>query len=225
MYYFYFPLNNLKTKMTGMTAHTLEEQDAIVRKSLEENDRKSDLLNPVCCFTVTTDSPHTNEKSVTNFPPAISVIVDPPSPSMSIDSQHDPPGTGRLETHLRRHSGGSMERRKKTFFSIYKQYINKPIKRTRWLSGVFVICMGLHIVSYSERGTAGCWIFTAGDSSHKQRKFAQSFGSRFTGGYRGAIRRFEYELATRSVKVCRQNRGRQEIAHYQSSRSIANVAE
>ncbi|XP_015118316.1 diacylglycerol kinase eta [Diachasma alloeum] len=67
-------------------------------------DGKADLLSPVCCFKVTSDSGQ-DEKSPQNFPPAISVIVDPPSPSVSIGSH--------VEDHpskLRRLSRCSMER-------------------------------------------------------------------------------------------------------------------
>ncbi|XP_044008707.1 diacylglycerol kinase eta isoform X3 [Aphidius gifuensis] len=48
---------------------------------------KSSLLSPVCCFNVTSDTDKLNDKlTASKFPPAISVIVDPPSPSMSMKS-------------------------------------------------------------------------------------------------------------------------------------------
>ncbi|KAK0087488.1 hypothetical protein PV325_000929 [Microctonus aethiopoides] len=57
----------------------------------ELEDGKIDLLSPVCCFTVAQDPIKPVEKSLANFPPTISVIVDPPSPSISIANpvQHE----------------------------------------------------------------------------------------------------------------------------------------
>ncbi|XP_043288430.1 diacylglycerol kinase eta isoform X3 [Venturia canescens] len=109
---------NSKTKATGTigeggeTALGLDDGDAILRENSMENERTSDLLNPVCCFNVTSDESGTNENDGANFPPAISVIVDPPSPSMSIESRNDlSPGCIDVpESNLRRYSGGSMEK-------------------------------------------------------------------------------------------------------------------
>lgn len=102
-----------------MPAKPLEDQGVILRESLKEGAGKTDLLNPVCCFTVTSDEGCANEKSPSNFPPAISVIVDPPSPSMSIESHHDPFGSDGLEGNLRRYSGGNMEKCKSIYNAMY----------------------------------------------------------------------------------------------------------
>ncbi|XP_015431327.1 PREDICTED: diacylglycerol kinase eta [Dufourea novaeangliae] len=79
-------------------------------KSKDSHDGKaSDLLSPVCCFTVSSDTTPTNEKP-NNFPPTISVIINPPSPSMSIESQHDSDTGYKTSPYLRRHNGESMEK-------------------------------------------------------------------------------------------------------------------
>lgn len=78
--------------------------------NVEEEPKGSDLLSPVCCFAVASDSTPTSEKTPTAFPPVISVIVDPPSPSMSIGNQEDFDVGGKLDSCFRRYSGGSMEK-------------------------------------------------------------------------------------------------------------------
>ncbi|XP_044581503.1 diacylglycerol kinase eta isoform X4 [Cotesia glomerata] len=71
-----------------------------------DSGQKTDLLSPVCCFTVTSD---TIEKI--NFPPEINVIVDPPSPSMSIDSPSPCPSPDQDNKFgFRRLNKGSMEK-------------------------------------------------------------------------------------------------------------------
>ncbi|XP_053594048.1 diacylglycerol kinase eta isoform X2 [Microplitis demolitor] len=50
---------------------------------------KTDLLNPVCCFTLTADTVNKSNENKIHFPHEINVIVDPPSPSISIDSQYE----------------------------------------------------------------------------------------------------------------------------------------
>ncbi|XP_025074284.1 LOW QUALITY PROTEIN: diacylglycerol kinase eta [Pogonomyrmex barbatus] len=76
-----------------------------------EKERTSDLLKPVCCFTVSSDNTQANEKCPTNFPPQISVIVDPPSPSLSIDSHHKFNLDYKLDPNDKQYSSGnSMER-------------------------------------------------------------------------------------------------------------------
>ncbi|XP_012278503.1 diacylglycerol kinase eta isoform X2 [Orussus abietinus] len=74
-----------------------------------KEEKTSDVLGPVCCFTVTSESTPENKKS-TNFPPTIRVIVDPPSPSMSIKSYHETDIGYKLEPPWRRYSGGTMEK-------------------------------------------------------------------------------------------------------------------
>nr|XP_033330534.1 diacylglycerol kinase eta isoform X3 [Megalopta genalis] len=79
-------------------------------KSKDSQDIKaSDLLSPVCCFTVSSDTTPTNEKP-NNFPPTISVIINPPSPSMSIESQHDSDTPYKMSPYLRRYNDESMEK-------------------------------------------------------------------------------------------------------------------
>ncbi|XP_066585239.1 diacylglycerol kinase eta isoform X2 [Prorops nasuta] len=72
--------------------------------------KTTDLLAPVCCFTVSTEATPTNENPPSEFPQTISVIVDPPSPSISIESHHDAELGSRLKPRFRRYSGGSMEK-------------------------------------------------------------------------------------------------------------------
>ncbi|XP_053979829.1 diacylglycerol kinase eta isoform X3 [Hylaeus volcanicus] len=97
--------NKLKHKL-GLTGQNTIE----VAKSKDSPDGKtSDLLSPVCCFTVSSDTTPTNEKP-NNFPPTISVIINPPSPSMSIESQHDSDTGYKMSPYLRRHNGESMEK-------------------------------------------------------------------------------------------------------------------
>ncbi|XP_034947054.1 diacylglycerol kinase eta isoform X2 [Chelonus insularis] len=71
----------------------------------EDEDKKTDLLSPVCCFTVASEVIKKGENPPVNFPPTISVIVDPPSPSMSIDSCYVEP-----ENKSNLLNRGSMER-------------------------------------------------------------------------------------------------------------------
>lgn len=79
-------------------------------KSKDSQDGKaSDLLSPVCCFTVSSETTPTNEKP-NNFPPTISVIINPPSPSMSIESKHDSDIGYKMSPYLGRHNGESMEK-------------------------------------------------------------------------------------------------------------------
>ncbi|XP_012149203.2 diacylglycerol kinase eta [Megachile rotundata] len=80
------------------------------QNSHDSRDRKtSDLLSPVCCFTVSADTTTTNEKP-SNFPPTISVIINPPSPSTSIESQHDSDKGYKMSPYLRRYNDESMEK-------------------------------------------------------------------------------------------------------------------
>ncbi|KAL6431277.1 hypothetical protein ACFW04_007148 [Cataglyphis niger] len=75
-----------------------------------EKEKVSDLLNPVCCFTVSSDNTQANEKCSTNFP-QISVIVDPPSPSLSIESHQKLNLDYNLDPHDKQYSSdSSMER-------------------------------------------------------------------------------------------------------------------
>lgn len=90
------------------------EQNINKANKFKEQDAKaSDLLRPVCCFTVSSDTTPTNEKR--SFPPTISVIINPPSPSMSIESQHDSDAEYKMNPYLRRHTDESMERCKIMF--------------------------------------------------------------------------------------------------------------
>ncbi|KAG7210239.1 hypothetical protein KM043_011787 [Ampulex compressa] len=109
----------LKHKLGNLTARTeavcyvapSKKPPTMDSKLSNAQDGKvSDLLSPVCCFTVSSDAAAKNEKCSSNFPPAISVIVDPPSPSMSIDSHRDLTGYNLDHPGLRRYSGGSMEK-------------------------------------------------------------------------------------------------------------------
>lgn len=87
-----------------------EEDEEEEEEEEDYGERSADLLNaPVCRFKVTSSPSPSNESP--NFPPAISVIVDPPSPSASVKSKHDHEfGFGQLGSFIRRYSGGSMER-------------------------------------------------------------------------------------------------------------------
>ncbi|XP_076166634.1 diacylglycerol kinase eta isoform X5 [Ptiloglossa arizonensis] len=97
--------NKVKYKLGPSGQNTTE-----VGKSKDSPDGKtSDLLSPVCCFTVSSDTTPTNEK-LNNFPPTISVIINPPSPSMSIESQHDLDIGYKMSPYFRRHNGESMEK-------------------------------------------------------------------------------------------------------------------
>lgn len=69
---------------------------------------KSASLSPVCCFKVTPDNETTNEILPSIFPPAISVIIDPPSPSLSIRSSLNNQENNRKLN--RRDSACSMEK-------------------------------------------------------------------------------------------------------------------
>ncbi|KAF3430010.1 hypothetical protein E2986_08158 [Frieseomelitta varia] len=91
--------NKIKYKM-GSTGQNVNEMN----KFKDSHDAKaSDLLSPVCCFTVSSDATPTNDKH-NNFPPTISVIINPPSPSMSIESQHDSDVEYKMNPYLRRHT-------------------------------------------------------------------------------------------------------------------------
>lgn len=96
----------------GSTGQNVNEAN----KFKDSQDAKaSDLLSPVCCFTVSSETTPTNEKP-NNFPPTISVIINPPSPSMSIESQHDSDVEYKMNPYLRRHIGESMEKCKLMFY-------------------------------------------------------------------------------------------------------------
>lgn len=113
-----------KYKMDGLTTcvrvsgikESMETNIVLATKfeTIEKEEKPSDLLRPVCCFTVSSDNTQTNEKCSTNFPPQISVIVDPPSPSLSIESHHKLNLDYKLDPHNKQYnnSGNSMERRK-----------------------------------------------------------------------------------------------------------------
>ncbi|XP_026670378.1 diacylglycerol kinase eta isoform X3 [Ceratina calcarata] len=99
----------LENKMKYKTvSHGQNSNDAKKCKESQEG-KASDLLSPVCCFTVSSDATPTNEKP-NNFPPTISVIINPPSPSMSIESKHDSDAEYKMSPFLRRHINDSMER-------------------------------------------------------------------------------------------------------------------
>lgn len=76
-----------------------------------EKEKMCDLLSPVCCINISPDNTPTNEMSPTNYPPMISVIIDPPSPSMSIKSHQELNFNDKLDPHMRQYSSGNMERR------------------------------------------------------------------------------------------------------------------
>ncbi|XP_061936624.1 diacylglycerol kinase eta isoform X1 [Apis cerana] len=96
--------NKFKYKMGS-----IEQNVNKANKFKEQDGKASDLLRPVCCFTVSSDTTPTNEKR-NSFPPTISVIINPPSPSMSIESQHDSDAEYKMNPYLRRHTNESMER-------------------------------------------------------------------------------------------------------------------
>ncbi|XP_012257177.2 diacylglycerol kinase eta isoform X2 [Athalia rosae] len=75
-------------------------------------EKSSEILGPVCCFAVNSDKASADEQPPTTNPPVISVIVDPPSPSMSIEKRDLEPEAGyKLDSRYnRRYSGGSMEK-------------------------------------------------------------------------------------------------------------------
>lgn len=102
-------------RVSGIKSTQSVETNVVLATRFEtiEKEKTSDLLRPVCCFTVSSDNTQTNEKCVTNFPPQISVIVDPPSPSLSIESHHKLNVDYKLDPHDKQYSSGnSMERRK-----------------------------------------------------------------------------------------------------------------
>ncbi|XP_058801772.1 diacylglycerol kinase eta isoform X2 [Phymastichus coffea] len=80
-------------------------------EDLEDDNKSADLLNaPVCRFKVTSSSSPSNDNSP-NFPPAISVVVDPPSPSASVKGKHETDfNFHNLSSYFRRFSGTSMEK-------------------------------------------------------------------------------------------------------------------
>ncbi|XP_031830705.1 diacylglycerol kinase eta isoform X3 [Nomia melanderi] len=100
-------------KENNKIKHTLGSSEQYITENIKPKDsqdgKASDLLSPVCCFTVSSDNTPTNEKP-NNFPPTISVIINPPSPSMSIESQHDSDAAFKMSPYLRRHNGESMEK-------------------------------------------------------------------------------------------------------------------
>ncbi|XP_024942630.1 diacylglycerol kinase eta isoform X4 [Cephus cinctus] len=106
-----------KTKIAESTTDLVETVNMADSKmpqattfKARESEKTSDLLSPVCCFTVASQYSATNEELPPKFPPTISVIVDPPSPSMSIESHHEPDIGYAVNSHLRRYSGDSMEK-------------------------------------------------------------------------------------------------------------------
>ncbi|XP_076247267.1 diacylglycerol kinase eta [Calliopsis andreniformis] len=94
--------NKTKYKISGQTLTEVKSKDS-------QDAKASDLLSPVCCFTVSSETTPTNEKP-NNFPPTISVIINPPSPSMSIESQHDSDARYKMSPYLGRRNGESMEK-------------------------------------------------------------------------------------------------------------------
>ncbi|XP_032664900.1 LOW QUALITY PROTEIN: diacylglycerol kinase eta [Odontomachus brunneus] len=76
----------------------------------ENIERTSDLLSPICCINISSDNTPVNEIPPTNYPPMFSVIIDPPSPSMSIKSHQELNLNDRLDPHMRQYSNGHMER-------------------------------------------------------------------------------------------------------------------
>lgn len=107
-----------------------EEDEEEEEEEEDYGERSTDMLNaPVCRFKVTSSPSPSNDNNSPKFPPAISVIVDPPSPSTSVKSKHDDFGFGQLGSFIRRYSGGSMERRK----LFEKFYIsNKTFNQGSW---------------------------------------------------------------------------------------------
>ncbi|XP_011501604.1 PREDICTED: diacylglycerol kinase eta [Ceratosolen solmsi marchali] len=97
----------------GKIAENTNGIDQSNNESIEDDEegKPSDLLNAsVCRFTVTSNSSPSNNNSP-KFPPAISVIVDPPSPSVSIKSKNENDyNFYQLGSHFRRYSGESMEK-------------------------------------------------------------------------------------------------------------------
>jgi len=99
-------------RISGIKSQPVETNVVLTTKfETIEKEKTSDLLRPVCCFTVSSDNTQINEKCSTNFPPQISVIVDPPSPSLSIESHHKLNLDYKLHPHDKQYSSGnSMER-------------------------------------------------------------------------------------------------------------------
>ncbi|XP_076663150.1 diacylglycerol kinase eta isoform X2 [Andrena cerasifolii] len=97
--------NKIKHKIGSFGQNTTE----ITRPKDSQDSKASDLLSPVCCFTGSSEATPTNEKP-NNFPPMISVIINPPSPSMSIESQHDSDTGYKMSPYFGRHNGESMEK-------------------------------------------------------------------------------------------------------------------
>ncbi|XP_018344813.1 PREDICTED: diacylglycerol kinase eta isoform X3 [Trachymyrmex septentrionalis] len=96
-------------RVSGIKSPQSVETNVVLETTFEtiEKEKTSDLLRPVCCFPV---PDNTNEKCSINFPPQISVIVDPPSPSLSIESHHKFNLDYNLDPHDKQYSGNSMER-------------------------------------------------------------------------------------------------------------------
>ena len=113
------PTRNAKAdKEILLKAKNMELTSNAMKFNLNENEKQSakntegekitSLLNPVCCFAVSLEA-NTDMKPAQNFPPTISVIVDPPSPSVSIESPHKNEDY-KLNSQLRKYSEGSMEK-------------------------------------------------------------------------------------------------------------------
>lgn len=100
-------------RLSGTKSAQSVETNIISEAQLKniEKEKISTLLSPVCCFTVTSDNTLLEEKCSAIFPPQISVIIDPPSPSLSIESHHKLNLDYRLDPHNKQYGGGdSMER-------------------------------------------------------------------------------------------------------------------
>ncbi|XP_012222170.2 diacylglycerol kinase eta isoform X2 [Linepithema humile] len=101
------------TTCVRMSATKSMEMNVIPVMKFEdvEEEKAPNLLSPVCCFTVSSDNTQANEKCPASFPPQISVIIDPPSPSLSIESHQKFDLDYKLDPQDKQYcSGGSMER-------------------------------------------------------------------------------------------------------------------
>lgn len=100
-----FAVKNLELTSNTLKINTNEHEKS--EKNPQGGEKITNLLSPVCCFTVSSDQ---NETKIAQqmFPPTISVIVDPPSPSTSIGSRHEK--ENKFNSKLRRLSGESMEK-------------------------------------------------------------------------------------------------------------------
>lgn len=95
--------HEFSSNMLKINSNEQEKSD----KHSQGGEKITNLLSPVCCFTVSSDQ-NARKESQQIFPPTISVIVDPPSPSASIGSRHEK--ENKLNSKLRRLSGESMEK-------------------------------------------------------------------------------------------------------------------